>query len=102
VEVTTPGGQEGLRGLRVLLLVTAVGAAMLLGLGLSVMRGGAGSFARRRVVDPEALALEIAALDAAYERLGTPSDAQKSEHYLKRAQLKGRLSAELAKRDGLA
>ena len=30
-----------------------------------------------------------------------PTEAQRAEHYLARAQLKGRLSAALAKREGL-
>lgn len=101
IEATMPGAEASTRGLRVMLIVTAIGAAMLLGLGMAFMRRGPQAFARRRVGDPEALALEIAALDAAYERLDAPSEQQKAEHYLKRAQLKGRLSAALAKRDGL-
>ena len=101
VEVTTPGAQAGLGGLRVMLLLTAVGAAMLLGLGMSFLRGGPRAFARRRVSTPESLALKVAALDAAFEALAAPTEQQKAEHYVKRAQLKGRLSATLAKRDGL-
>jgi hypothetical protein len=88
-------------GIRLMLIVTAVGAAMLLGLGMYVMRRGPGA-GRRRVDDPEALALEIAALDSAYERIAAPTEQQKAEHYLARVQLKGRLASALAKRDGLA
>lgn len=102
VEVTAPGAEQGASGLRVMMVVTAIGAAMLLGLGMSFMRGGPRSFARRQTTDPEALALEIAALDAAFEAMPSPSEQQRNEHYLKRVQLKGRLSAALAKRDGLA
>ena len=89
------------RQLRLMLIVTAVGAAMLLGLGLFVMRGGPGGFARRRDDGPETLALAVAALDEAQLRLTAPTEQQKAEHYLARARLKGRLSAALAKRDGL-
>jgi len=53
------------------------------------------------VDDPEALALAVAALDAAYEAIPAPTEQQKAEHYLERARLKGRLAAALAKRDGL-
>jgi hypothetical protein len=102
VEVTAPGAQQGIGGLRVMMIVTAIGAAMLLGLGMTFMRGGPRAFARRQTTDPEALALEIAALDAAMEKTPNPTEQQRNEHYLKRAQLKGRLSAALAKRDGLA
>lgn len=88
------------RQLRVMLIVTAVGAAMLLGLGMIVMRGASG-FTRRRADDPEALALAVAALDADHERLADPTEQQKAEHYLARARLKGRITNALAKRDGL-
>ena len=102
IEVTMPGAQAGTGSLRVALVVTAVGAAMLLGLGMAFMRRGPQAFAKRRTSDPETLALEIAALDEAYARIAEPTEQQKGEHYLQRAHLKGRLSAELAKRDGLA
>jgi len=87
--------------LRLMLIVTAVGAAMLLGLGMVFARRGPGAFARARTSDPEVLALEIAALDTAFERIASPTEQQRAEHYVARAQLKGRLSAALAKRDGL-
>lgn len=96
--ITIPPGASA-RGLRVMLIVTAVGAAMLLGLGMVLLRRGPGI--RRREDDAEALALEAAALDAAYERIEAPTEEQKAEHYFARAHLKGRLSAVLAKRDGL-
>lgn len=96
--ITIPPGASA-SGLRVMLIVTAVGAAMLLGLGMVLLRRGPGI--RRREDDAEALALEAAALDAAYERIAAPTEEQKAEHYFARAHLKGRLSAVLAKRDGL-
>lgn len=102
VTVSAPGRGGDAGNLRVLLVVTAVGAAMLLGLGMAFVRRGPNAFARRREPTPEALAAQIAALDAAYESIAQPSEEQKAEHYLKRAQLKGHLSAALAKRDGLA
>lgn len=102
INVSAPGQLNDGTSMRLLLVVTAVGAALLLGLGMAFMRKGPQAFARQRVVTPEALAMEIAALDAAYEQIAAPSEQQKAEHYLKRAQLKGRLSAALAKRDGLA
>lgn len=100
--VTAPGDVPGAGGLRVMLVVTAVGAAMLLGLGMAFMRKGPHALARRRQDDPESLALEVAALDARFEQLASPSEAQRAEHYLARARLKARLRDALAKRDGLA
>src|SRR5690606_7051798 len=102
ITISAPGGAGDASSIRLLLVVTAVGAAMLLGLGMAFMRRGPEAFARRREQTPEALAAEIAALDAAYERIAQPTEDQKAEHYLQRAQLKGRLSTALAKRDGLA
>lgn len=102
VTITSPGaGVTSARTLQLLLIVTAVGAAMLLGLGMTFMRKGPGALARRRSETPEKLALAVAALDAEFERRSAPTEQQRGEHYLKRAQLKGRLSAALAKRDEL-
>lgn len=97
--VTAPG--PDMSGLRLMLVVTAVGAALLLGLGLAFMRKGPAAFARGRATSPEDLALAIAELDARFERLATPTDEQKRAHYVARAQLKGRLNAALARRDEL-
>lgn len=97
--VRAPGPDAS--GLRLMLVVTAVGAALLLGLGLAFLRKGPAAFARARNQSPESLALAIAALDADFERLGAPSDEQRREHHVARMQLKGRLSAALARRDGL-
>lgn len=102
ITVSAPGQLDNPANMRVVLVVIAVGAAMLLGLGMAFMRKGPQAFARQREVNPESLALEIAALDAAFEKMESPTEEQKAEHYLKRAQMKGRLSAALAKRDGLA
>jgi hypothetical protein len=99
--VTAPGS-TGTGTLRVMLIVTAVGAAMLLGLGAAFLRSGPAAFARARRQDPEALALEIAALDQRFEAIPAPTEQQRAEHYLARARLKGRLADALAKRDGLA
>jgi len=101
ISISVPPPVGSSRQLRVMLIVTAVGAAMLLGLGMFVMRGGPRAFKRHREEDPEALALAVAALDAAYDAIEHPTEQQKAEHYLERARRKGRLSAALAKRDGL-
>ena len=101
LEVTAPSSGASARGVRMLLIVTGIAAAMLLALGSTMMRRGPSAFRRKQPNDPEALALEIAALDLAFDAKSSPSEAERAEHYLKRAQLKGRLSAALAKRDGL-
>lgn len=101
IHVLAPGPEPTRVNVRLLLIVTAVGAALLLGFGMAVMRRGPGALARRRTDDPETLAAEIAALDAVFERLAAPTEPQRAEHYLARARLKGRLTEVLAKRDGL-
>lgn len=102
VRITSPGAAAtSARTLQLLLIVTAVGAAMLLGLGMTFLRQGPGALARRRSDTPEAMALAVAALDAKFERVSEPTDRERAKHYLRRVQLKGRLSAALAKRDEL-
>lgn len=100
--ISSPRATAATRRMRVLLVVVGIGASMLLGLGMAFARKGPKAFARTREARPEALAAQVAALDAAFEAIASPTEEQKAEHYLKRAQLKGRLSAALAKRDGLA
>ncbi len=102
IAVTAPGPASVVTAMRLMLVVTGIGAAMLLALGMIVLRKGPGAFGRRRAADPEAIARKIAALDAAFEALAVPDEDARRAHYVHRAQLKGQLSAALAKRDGLA
>lgn len=100
VAVTAPGRTNA--ALRLMFIVLGVAAALLLGLGTVFLRRGPAAFARRSRETPEALAVRIAALDRAFAAIAQPSEAQRAEHYVERARLKGELSALLAKRDGLA
>ncbi|MEX2182275.1 MAG: hypothetical protein WD771_09555 [Gemmatimonadaceae bacterium] len=101
VDVSAPGARAGASRIRLLLIATAVSAALLLGLGGALMRRGPGAFRRRREDDPDALEREIAALDAEFSAQAAPSEDARSAHLLRRAHLTGRLHAALAKRDGL-
>lgn len=103
VTIEFPGGGP-MMSMRVALVVTVIGAAVLLGLaGGFLRRGGlpAARAASAATDDPDTLAREIAALDAAYEARTAPSTDDKAAHYQRRAQLKARLTAALARRDGL-
>jgi hypothetical protein len=100
VDVRAPGRVNA--RLRIAIILLAVGAAMLGGLGMVFLRGGPQALTRRSRATPESLALKIAELDRAFAALSTPTEAQRAEHYVERARLKGELSALLAKRDGLA
>lgn len=102
IDITAPGPASDGRRLRLLLVLTAVGAAMLLGLGSAFLRRGPAAMSRKRVRDPEALALEIVALDARFAAIESPDEAQRGSHYVERARLKGDLHAALARRDGLS
>lgn len=103
VEIGVPGGNSGSFNLRMALVVTVIGAAVLLGLaGGFLRRGGAAPGREARASDdPDALAKQIAALDTAYAELAEPTADQKAAHYQTRAQLKGRLTAAIARRDGM-
>jgi hypothetical protein len=86
---------------RVALVIVAVGAALLLGLGSSVLRHGPGRRRAARPDDPDGLAREVAALDLAFEQVANPTSDQRADHYEARARLKARLTAALAHRDRL-
>ena len=88
---------------RIALIVTAVGATLLLGLATGQLRRRpAVARARRATSDePEALQREVAALDTAFAELESPDPAERADHYEARARLKARLTAALARRDGL-
>jgi hypothetical protein len=102
IDITAPGPAADSRRLRLMLVLTAVGAAMLLGLGAAFMRRGPAAFGRRRARDPEAIALEIAALDARFAAVDAPSVGVRATHYVERARLMGDLRSALARRDGLS
>ena len=103
VVVGAAGGGAGLLNLRMALVVTVIGAAVLLGLAGGFLRRGPGAAVRdaRHADDPDALAQQIAALDAEYGAIAAPSADQKAAHYQLRAQLKGRLGVAIARRDGM-
>jgi hypothetical protein len=88
---------------RIAIVVTAIGVVMLAGLAASMLRRGP-LIARPHElgdVDPDDVARKIAALDDAFERIESPSEDQRADHYESRARLKARLTAALARRDGI-
>jgi hypothetical protein len=100
VDVRAPGKVNA--GLRIAFIVLGVGMAMLGGLATMFLRGGPRAFSRKSRATPESLALRVAELDRAFAAIAAPTEAQRAEHFVERARLKGELSALLAKRDGLA
>lgn len=98
ITVSLPA-ESGAPANRVLVIVTLVGGAMAIALLLALRRALTTPRARRSAEDAEAIALEIAARDAAFERRVAPSDAERAEHAVARRALKDRLDDVLAKRD---
>ena len=87
------------RGTYLSIVLLAIGTAMLIVL--------ARSFSRRRPLvpgridlpdDPDRLAREVAALDAAFERMPAPTDEARAAYQARRQELKQRLAAALARR----
>jgi hypothetical protein len=88
---------------RMAIIVIGIGAAMLAGLGASLMRKGP-LVARGHELgdaDPDDIARKIAALDDAFEKKSSPSDDERADHYESRARMKAKLTSAIARRDGL-
>jgi hypothetical protein len=99
--LTLPRAAMGRRGLYIAAIVTAILAAMLVALARAFRRRrpiGATVHVPPRPDDPERLAREIAALDAAFERLPAPTREARANYDGRRAELKERLTRALAAR----
>ncbi len=97
ITVTLPAeGAAG--GNRVMLIVALVGGALAIALLLALRRSLTAPRARRGGEDAEAIALEIAALDARFERQTAPSESERTDYELARRHLKDRLDDVLANR----
>lgn len=97
ITVTLPSGGAGRKN-RVMLIVALVGGALAIALLLALRRSLTAPRTRRGGDDAEAIALEIAALDAAFERRSAPTEGERTEYALARRQLKDRLDDVLANR----
>jgi hypothetical protein len=103
VTVIAPTQVSGAFSTRVAIVIIAIGAAMLAGLAASLLRKGP-LVARGRELgeaDPDDVARKIAALDDAFEKINSPTEDQRADHYESRARLKATLTSALARRDGL-
>lgn len=85
---------------RVLIIVAALGAALLVGLARAMMRRPAAAPAG--AFDVASLRAQLAALDEAYAGLERPTADQRADHWQKRAHLSQQLTAALAREQGLA
>ena len=103
VTVTLPEKSETSRAFYILLIALAVGVAMLIGLARAFTRRSTATVRPRLGADePDVLARQIAALDAAFEGEGAASEEARAAYTERRARLKERLSDALARRAGRA
>lgn len=102
IRVSAPSRRSVSQGqLRILVVMTALGAALLMGLARSMYRRsrrGRGN-ARRSA---EALRAELAALDAAFAAIASPTAEQKADHWQARAHLAKTLSDAVAREQGMS
>lgn len=102
IDVNLPNSESRSFAARIAIIVTMLGATLLLGLAMGFMRTGRhGPRAQEANDNPDDLARTIAALDATFELKPTPTPEDRADHYESRAKLKARLTAALARRDGL-
>ncbi|HEY2850847.1 MAG TPA: hypothetical protein VGI97_13275 [Gemmatimonadaceae bacterium] len=103
VTVIAPTQVGSVFSTRIALVVIGIGAAMLAGLGASLLRRGplVARASELGNADPDDVARKIAALDDAFEKIEHPTDDQRADHYETRARLKARLTSAIAQRDGI-
>jgi hypothetical protein len=85
---------------RVLAIVTALGVVLLVGLARVMMRRQRG--ARHATVDVASLREQLAALDAAYATIASPTPEQRADHWQARAHLDKQISDAVAREQGLS
>ncbi|MBA4072490.1 MAG: hypothetical protein C0497_11735 [Gemmatimonas sp.] len=102
VRVRAPGeGELSGNQVRVLLIMTALGVVLLIGLARTMMsRQGRGR--RRRSAERVAdLRAELAALDAAFAAVHEPTAEQRADHWQTRAHLATKISDAVAREQGI-
>ena len=101
VRVSAPGeGEVSGNQVRVLLIMTALGAVLLIGLARTMM-GRQGRARRRRSAGLAELRAELAALDAAFAATAQPTAEQRADHWQARAHLAQQISDAVAREQGL-
>lgn len=87
---------------RVFVIVAALGAALLVGLARAMMRRPLGAARPARPADVAVLRAQLAALDASYATIDSPTADQRADHWQQRAHLSEQLTSALAREQGLA
>ncbi len=103
VRVSAPGdGEVSGNQVRVLLIMTALGAVLLIGLARTMMgRPGRARRRRRGAASVVELRAELAALDAAFAATEQPTAEQRADHWQARAHLAKQISDAVAREQGL-
>lgn len=103
VQVHAPSrGPSSATQVRVLLIVAALGAALLVGLARYMMRRPVGSHVPAVTGDVDAIRARLAALDESFANLGSPTADERADHWQARAHLSQQLTTALAREQGLA
>lgn len=103
VRVHAPtGGAASDTQVRMLVIVAALGAALLVGLARYMMGRPLGSVEMGGDGDVQSLRARLAALDVSFANLESPTAEQRADHWQKRAHLKKQLTDALAREQGLA
>lgn len=92
VRIELPASRGGFRALFVAVVVTMVGAAMLIGLARALSRRRPTPVTASGLAPADRLAREIAALDAAFAAQATPTADARAAYEARRAELKGELA----------
>ena len=101
VRITAPGdGAASDNRVRILAVMAALGAALLVGLARAMMRRGG---ARRPSASEDSVTLRarLAALDEAFANIASPSDEQRADHWQARAHLTQQITDAVAREQGL-
>lgn len=102
VRVSAPGA-DAVSGnqVRVLLIMTALGAVLLIGLARTMMARGGRARRRRSAASVAELRAELTALDAAFAATANPTAEQRADHWQARAHLTKQISDAVAREQGL-
>ncbi len=102
VRISAPGeGAVPDNQVRVLAIITALGAVLLVGLARAMIRRQRRGGDQRVATDVAALRAELAALDAAFAAIGSPTAEQRADHWQARAHVTKRISDAVAREQGL-
>jgi hypothetical protein len=101
VSLPGPSGTSGMP-LRVLAIMAALGAVLLVGLARTMMRRQAQAARPRATEDAAALRERLAALDTAFANLAQPTAEQRADHWQARAHLSQQITDAVAREQGLS